>query len=109
MAASDSGLEDKAKVKPLRKARRGVNDVLVPTYIAEPLPVPDWLGQPVVLNRLSTCPLCQRPLKKSESGPARWVSDLTRPETVETDDSDTSRRAFLRYTDRQTTRRICAR
>jgi len=75
VAASESGAEDKAKVKPLRKARRGVNDVLVPTYIAEPLPVPDWLGQPVVLNQLAACPVCQRPLKKSESGPARWVSD----------------------------------
>jgi len=74
---SDSGKEDKAKVKIQRKPRLEVNDVLLPTLDIEPMPIPDWLGQPVVLKQLSNCPLCKRQLKQSESGPARWVSATT--------------------------------
>ena len=80
VAGSDDGREDKRHVQvkvqrePRRKPRLGVNDVLLPMLNTEPLPVPDWLGQPVVLRQLSICPLCKRQLKQAESGPARWVS-----------------------------------
>jgi hypothetical protein len=77
---SDDGRadEDSVKVKTQRKPRLGVNDVLLPMLNIEPPPVPDWLGQPVVLKQLSICPLCKRQLKQAESGPARWVSEQRR-------------------------------
>lgn len=51
-----------------------VRDVLVSQTTVQPTPPPTWLGQPKILLRLGNCPVCKRQLKKSESGPARWVS-----------------------------------
>lgn len=39
----------------------------------DPLPVPDWLGKPAVLNALQGCVVCHVHFRRNISGPERWV------------------------------------
>jgi hypothetical protein len=88
------------------KKRLDVKDVLVPQTDLQPAPKPSWLGAPKILLRLSICPLCKKQLKKSESGPARWVG---RSALYNADDSDIYPPVSLRCIARPTPRLISKR